>query len=272
MSKSTPNEAIPDEGSGHFGLQASGLPSIELYTSTIGEIGDPLLFDPTGRNRSQKSILMRDPDCYRIMRFDFDNGDTLAARFEPQKIPSGTLLRNVHTAFRMNGRKLEKIESLHFHLFEEAVKANLLYLSSPQFSTEKVLEASRRKLELLRQLSDRNTEAKSKEVLQDEPRKQGRVSVQAVVELDLDGRKLDGTLTDLSETGLQLHCPEGLPVGSVVEFKIPWQNHAITFSGSGRVIWARYFEDSDVKMFYGIAVTSWQDKTGPEIVELLLSN
>jgi CheY-like chemotaxis protein len=76
-------------------------------------------------------------------------------------------------------------------------------------------------------------------LLNRERRRAFRVPVQAPVEIRLpDGRKCDGILLDLSETGMDLLTPEAQTPGSLLGFNFKLPDGALEVDAHGQVAWA----------------------------------
>jgi CheY-like chemotaxis protein len=76
-------------------------------------------------------------------------------------------------------------------------------------------------------------------LLSRERRRAFRVPVQAPVEITLgEGRKLDGILLDLSETGMDVLTAEPQVAGSSLKFHLQLPGGALEFDAEGRVAWA----------------------------------
>jgi CheY-like chemotaxis protein len=76
-------------------------------------------------------------------------------------------------------------------------------------------------------------------LLSRERRRAFRVPVQAPVEITLpDGRKLDGILLDLSETGMDVLTAEPQAAGSSLKFHLQLPGGTLEFDAEGRVAWA----------------------------------
>ena len=76
-------------------------------------------------------------------------------------------------------------------------------------------------------------------LLSRERRRAFRVSVQAPAEITLpDGRKTDGILLDLSETGMDVLTSEPQAAGSLLGFSFQLPESAIKIEGHGQIAWA----------------------------------
>jgi CheY-like chemotaxis protein len=76
-------------------------------------------------------------------------------------------------------------------------------------------------------------------LLSRERRRAFRVPVQAPVEISLsEGRKLDGILLDLSETGMDVLTAEPQTAGSTLGFHFTLPDGAVEVGGQGQVAWA----------------------------------
>ncbi len=76
-------------------------------------------------------------------------------------------------------------------------------------------------------------------LLSRERRRAFRVPVQAPVEITLaEGRKLDGILLDLSETGMDVLTAEPQVAGSSLKFRLQLPDGALELDAQGRVAWA----------------------------------
>jgi CheY-like chemotaxis protein len=76
-------------------------------------------------------------------------------------------------------------------------------------------------------------------LLSRERRRAFRVPVQAPVQITAaEGRKLDGILLDLSETGMDVLTAEPQVAGSLMKFHLQLPDGALEFDAEGRVAWA----------------------------------
>jgi CheY-like chemotaxis protein len=76
-------------------------------------------------------------------------------------------------------------------------------------------------------------------LLSRERRRAFRVSVQAPSEITLpDGRKTDGILLDLSETGMDVLTSEAQVAGSLLGFRFQLPESALRIEGHGQIAWA----------------------------------
>lgn len=76
-------------------------------------------------------------------------------------------------------------------------------------------------------------------LLSRERRRAFRVSVQAPAEITLpDGRKTDGILLDLSETGMDVLTSEAQTAGSLLGFSFQLPESALKIEGHGQIAWA----------------------------------
>jgi CheY-like chemotaxis protein len=76
-------------------------------------------------------------------------------------------------------------------------------------------------------------------LLSRERRRAFRVPVQAPVQITVaEGRKLDGILLDLSETGMDVLTAEPQVAGSTLKFHLQLPDGALEFDADGRVAWA----------------------------------
>jgi ActR/RegA family two-component response regulator len=77
-------------------------------------------------------------------------------------------------------------------------------------------------------------------VLNRERRRAHRVAVQAPVELTLpDGRKAEGILLDLSETGMEVLTAEPQSNGALLNFRFALPDGSLEFQSHGEVAWAK---------------------------------
>jgi hypothetical protein len=141
-----------DEGTASFEVRGRAIPLVQFHTSTIGEIGDDQVWSGQFKKIGEPHIPFKGPECYRIIRFNFDDF-SIIVRVEPQILGRHNLLRNANSIYRVVRGEIEQVGVFNLNIFSDAVMKNFERLSHGAFDVAKALEISCRRLSLLDQLA-----------------------------------------------------------------------------------------------------------------------
>ncbi len=132
-----------DEGSLGFHVRAPKLPSIGLYTSTVGKIGRAIEL-----SLGKSDIKVASSERFRVLCLRLASNAEFVLKLEPQINSQGDLIRNQHQIFRALAHGYEKIASLETDIFADSLSRNIAVLSSGHNARES-LQASMRRLRFL---------------------------------------------------------------------------------------------------------------------------